>query len=291
MSHAQRQASTPAPGAPRRWLHFGLAAGLLLLAGAGWNGIMAALHWTMAKEPVPWPEGVEVEDHRLINFPERLGPYLLVQDGELEVERDGKPDGLFIFRDEDLETLGTLAHELNWYYSALYRETGAPPGKAKQYVRVEITYYTGLLDAVPHIPDVCVGVAGATVVAKESGPITITVPAVPAPWNAFDVHRTTYVRQDRKTAQYYFFSMNGEPTARWEMVRGRLTLPWVRYCYFAKVQLGAFKTGYRRLVPETDPAECDRLCADFLKYGLPHMLRFLPSAGDVAKLKGSGGSE
>ena len=114
------------------------------------------------------------------------------------------------------------------------------------------------------------------------------MPTAPAPWDALTVYRTMYVQKNHKTAQYYFFSVNGRPTADWKMVRGTLTLPWVKYCYFAKVQLGAFGVEYGRLRPEADAAKGDEVCQDFLNYALPAVLRFLPSAEDVESLGKTG---
>lgn len=259
--------------------HFVVAAVMLLVVGAGWNGIMAALKWTMAKSPVPWPEGTEVAEHRLTNFPEKLGPYIIIPDGTVEI------------RKEILDTLGVLKHELNWYFAGIFRDAhtrGEAGWKGEHYVRLDVTYYTGLLDAVPHIPDVCLGAGGYTVIPGESGFVRISAPTAPAPWDDFRIYRTAYAGKGNKTAQYYFFSLNGKPTADWKMVRGRLSLPWVNYCYFAKVQLGAFRPGYRKLQPETDRDACDRISRDFLNYALPAVLRFLPSAQDVEKLEKSG---
>ncbi len=293
MSQTGPMASSSHVRPGRAWFHFAVAAGLLLAAGAGWNGIMGGLQWTMSKRPVPWPAGVAVEAWRLTSMPEALGPYVLVEDGELTRDPDGQPDGVLVFHDEDLKTLGTTAHALNWYASLMYRDSrgGGPKSNTeRQYVRVDITYYTGLLDAVPHVPDNCLGAAGAAIVLADSGPMDVSVPLAASPWDAFPVYRTTYVMRDKatKTAQYFFFSMNGKPTTRWQTVRGQLTLPWVKYCYFAKVQLAVFRLERGRLLPERDLAGCDGICRDFLKFALPEILRFLPSAEDVKRLDASG---
>jgi len=85
--------------------------------------------------------------------------------------------------------------------------------------------------------------------------------------------------------------MNGIPTARWEVVRGKLMLFTVRYCYFAKIQIAVFKVGTYRgrvgLMNETDLNISDQACRDFLSHALPDILRFLPSADDVKKLSSS----
>ncbi len=281
MSQQTPKLSVPAASAGRPWLHFALAAGLLLVVGAGWNSIMSLLRWTMAKFPVPHPPGVELSEHRLISFPEKLGPYVLM------------PEGVTEYRKDDLATLGTLSHELNWYYAARYRDSrvrgaGGPDGG--HCVLLFLTYYTGLLDAVPHIPLNCLGAAGFTIIYNESGPVPMVVPTAPAPWDRIKVYRTTFAKRNLKTCQYHFFSINGRPSEDWKAVRARLSLPWVRYCFFAKVQLGAFRISPGRLDPETDPEISGQVCQEFLGYALPTILRFLPTAEDVERLEHPGKS-
>ena len=278
--------------AGRPWLHFAVAAGLLLVVGAGWQGIMSALRWSMAKSPVPWPAGVKVDEHhRLTTFPEKLGPYLIVQDGEWSGgQTDGMLDGVQVIREEVLEEMGTKDHDLNWYFSGIYRDTrsgGANALPGRHYVQMQISYYTGLLDAVPHIPFVCLGAAGYTVIAGESGFVSVSVPTAARPWNNLEIYRTTFTKKGNKTAQHHFFSVNGKPSADWKLVRGRLSVPWVTSCSVARGQLGVGAAEGGGLLPETDTAKCDELCRDFLAHALPEILRFLPSAEDVAALEKS----
>ena len=273
------------------WVHFALAAGVLLVAAVGWNTAMSWLKWTMAKEPVPPPAAVEVREHRLVNFPREIGPYLLADDGELTTVPDGRPDGLREVRDDILETLGVEAHEMNWYHMAVYRDTrveGAYNTGGGQYVQLDITYYTGLLDAVPHVGERCIIAGGGIIVPGASKSMSVSVPSAAPPWDRFDIYRTAYEFSDRRggpsrrSAQYHVFSMNGRPTERWERVRGELTLPWVKYCYYAKIQ-------WATLRPEPDFAKNDAVCRDFISYALPVVLRFLPTTDDIEKLKASGG--
>ena len=58
-----------------------------------------------------------------------------------------------------------------------------------------------------------------------------------------DLNRVGYEMTDRiglnirHYAQYYVFSLNGDPEVSWEMVRWKLGDPRLRHCYFAKVQV------------------------------------------------------
>lgn len=82
--------------------------------------------------------------------------------------------------------------------------------------------------------------------------------------------------------------MNGEPTAHWWIIRYGLVKPWVRYCYFAKIQLAPYKPDPHK--PDLSIEESDRICRDFARAALPEVLKLLPTAADVEKLAASGGS-
>jgi len=69
------------------WVHFAVAAGILLVAAISWNGVLWRLKIALAKLPVPWPDCVQVENYRLTNFPEKIGPYIIVQDGEFSSKK------------------------------------------------------------------------------------------------------------------------------------------------------------------------------------------------------------
>lgn len=274
-------AASGSPAGRRAWVHFGVAAAVLLVVGAGWNSIMAVLRWSMAKKPVPPPAVVRVNaKQRLVSFPERVGSFVLVKDGVVDVD------------DDTLKTLGTKANDMNWYYFAFYRDDRPGRGVAGDvpHVRLEVTYYTGLLDAVPHVPELCLVASGATLLTGQSGTLEVSAPAAPAPWDRMRVYRTIYEMPDHATrsATYYVFSMNGRPTPHWEEVRLHLTLPWVKYCYFAKIQLAVFRGARGKIVPETDFARCDEVCQDFFRQVLPEILRFLPSARDVERFEAGG---
>lgn len=272
--------------------NFVTAVTILLVASVSWNLAMGLLGWTMVKYPVPaW--AAETNGHQLVNFPTRIGKYRLAQDGEVNRDQqtgqpifDEKPDGLIEVSSEQLDELGTTKHKQNWYYMGLFRDTGRSPGDPRAYIRLNVTYYTGLLDAVPHVGEVCIAAAGGRVDPKLSGTILVPLPAeeVPEAWREITLYRTAYTgRRGERSAQYHVFSMNGEPTAQWLKIRYGLIKPWVRYCYFAKIQLAPSK-------PDLSIEESDRICRDFARAALPEVLKLLPTAADVEKLAASGGS-
>lgn len=268
-------------------IYFAIAAGILLVAAVAWN--IALIGKYFAKKPVPPPENAEFDNHRLINFPEKIGPYVLAGDGELaeDNELDGEPDGIVIQRDDSLDTLGTLRHDMNWYYMAIYRDTRVKAERPGRFIRIDITYYTGLLEAVPHVGERCIVAGGGTINYSQCKPVEVNLLPLSSRWEQWQnvkMYRTTY-EMNRETgpaaraSQYHIFSMNGEPfydwiTVRWEM--GALSL---KYCYFAKIQVAVARKS------EPDVEKSDAICGEFIRYMLPEVLQFLASPDDVKKLE------
>jgi hypothetical protein len=275
MTGQDRQGSPGASADSRAgWMHFAIAAGVLLVATAGWTAAIKGLNLVFAKLPVPPPEAVKTEDHRLLEFPKRLGPYVLA-----EGEYADAPKGWLQVKEDELGTLGMGGHAFNWYYMALYRDGRSGAG---HHVRLDITYYTGLLDPVPHVPDVCIVAGGGSVLPQESGPLEVSFPSLEPPWDHIRVFRTAYEVNRRdvgstKSAQYYFFSVNGRPAHDRLAVRGALADLRLKYCYFAKIQTATHE-------PVANMAASDAVCQDFLRYALPEVLRYLPSAAEVERL-------
>jgi len=293
----------------RTWLaarqnrHFLVAAVVLLVSTVGWNGMVAGLKWVTHKEPIPWPVGVEVGgDFRLLSLPTRLGPFHRVeQDGVLEANPDGTPDGEVILRRDVMDSLGVgtsldstrLAdRRSNWYLIRILEDTRPPaerPGPFR-YWQVEVYYYTGALDTVPHVPERCLVAGGATLVDSQSLPIHM--PQAPGNWGQpMTIRRTRFEVADqvgldsRQFVQYYVFSLNGQPEDAWEVVRLRLSEPWRRYSYFAKIQLVP-------LGGVTDIKQADQAAQEAISYMLPSVLAMLPTATDIKVLEQSGnGSE
>jgi hypothetical protein len=254
--------------------------------------------WALRKEPVPWPAAVQVgEDFRLLSLPARIGPFRLAEDGELtnRGQKDGHPDGDHIFPEHVKEALGLGTgwdearrpkRRSNWYMSRTYRDTRVDDIRAAYATwRIDITYYTGGLDTLPHIPDVCLEQSGAAVVGTTR--IPVRVPSARSGWDGeIEINRTRYemLREGglirEPWSQYYIFSLNGNPESDWKVVRWELTKPWVRYCYFAKIQ-------FLPINAVRDPIEGDQKAEDFLNVVLPRVLEVLPTQSDVDRC-GSG---
>ena len=277
------------------WVHFGIAAVLLAATTIGWGWTMRALKLVTQKKAVPWPDSVIVnpETFRWENLPERIGDrFILAEDGELsDGSKDGLDDGQIILEDDikDILGLGTnwdkqrvSRRRSNWYVTRIYRDESRPKGHPLRYWRLEVCYYTGRLDTVPHVPERCLKAAG--VIIRDSKNVIFRVPTARKPWDkplAFrriDAERMDRYGSTHQLAVYYTFSINGEPEDSWEQVRLTLSYPWIRHCYFAKIQFG----------PESPVAatkELDVAAEDFLNYFLPIILQALPMPAEVKAIE------
>jgi len=260
--------------------HFLIVAMILAATTIGWNQTIKRLRWVMSKESVPWPTDVRVsDDFRLLNLPKKLGPYVLVKDGEI------------VYPEDDLELLrvGTSVDKMrlgqrrsNWYLARIYRDTRKSPQARYNAWRLEVYYYTGGMDTVPHVPERCLVAAGAAMLGSKD--IIFKAPAARKPWDEPIVfRRARYEVSDRlklntrQFVQYYAFSLNGRPEKSWERVRLTLSYPWIRYSYFAKIQFAPVRN-------VIDQAEADRAAEEFLNNFLPSVLKTLPMPADIERL-------
>jgi len=278
--------------------HFLIAVCTLGLATVGWYGVVKGGNLATTKEAVEWPKGLEVDgDCRVTSMPKKVGPYVLAKDGELErnddgaPEFDGRPDGEVVLPEDVMESLkiNTVLdrrrrreRKSNWYFVGIYRDTEQEEfSNPHRYWRVEIFYYTGGLDTVPHVPERCLVAGGARLLDSEG--VKFHVPAAQPPWDdPLTFRRTRYEVADRlgfgarRYAQYYAFSLNGKPEDSWKRVRLTLSYPWVRRCYFAKFQ-------FAPLGPITDQAETDRAAERLARHFIPVLQNILPMPEAVAK--------
>jgi hypothetical protein len=278
----------------RGLVHFGVAAAILGISAVGFKSAIEFLELATEKQPVPWPKGVSVdrETFKWENLPREFGGrYVLVGDGELFKQIDGIPDGEVTLGDDIMTTLGIGTgwdkdrfpdRSSNWYVARVYRDKTRSPGDPLQYWQLQVYYYTGALDTVPHVPERCLAAGGATLAGSQS--VTITIPKLPSPWDEpLNLRRTLYERQNPTTmstneyAQYYVFSLNGRPESSWETVRLELAKPWVRHCYFAKIQF--YPRG-----PVANTEQIDRAADEFMNHFLPVVLKALPMPSDVEAL-------
>lgn len=274
---------------------FLIAVAVMVVAAGTWRVAVAWLQINLRPEAVPWPAHVKVDDgFRNLSFPTTMGPYKRVeQDGLLERDakhqpiKDGLPDGEIIYRPQMLESLGmgtsldksNVGKRIsNWYLSRVYEDARQGLMSPYRYWSVNVTYYTGGLDTVPHIPEVCWSAGGMQIV--ETKPVTIrSLEGLPKPWSG-DVSWRRVLSSKPDAGQflvYYIFSLNGLPEESREQVRLKLMNPRLKYCYFAKIEISP-------RVAVTDADEMDRKAKEFVQACLPVVLKDLPLQEDIQRL-------
>jgi hypothetical protein len=274
--------------------HFLLAAGILAVTAAGWGAATRWLNLTTFKDRVPWTKDAQVgPDFRLRLVPldpntsldGNLGPFHRLVPDEERMAKDPKYRNWEVHTRQNLEGLaiGTVVdrdnlaeRKSNWYLIRRYVDT--EPNAAVRVWQLDVYYYTGGADTVPHIPDICAEASGARIL--SSGSVRFQVPAAPDPWpKTVSFHRTRYTLADgESSAAYYVFSMNGVFGERRLWVRWELLNPFLRYAYFAKIQ-------FSPLGGTADFDEMDRSAEKFMRYALPEVLKALPSSRDVKALE------
>lgn len=298
--------------------HFIIAAVILAVTAGGWGLAVSSLKLFTEKYAVPWPAGVEVgEEFVMTSMPDRMGPFEFVSaDGELdfdtktgEFHTDGLPDGEVELREDVMELLGigTSTDETNlplrksnWLSVRTYRDNRRPPGDPLRYWNLEVYYYTGGVDLVPHVPEICAVAGGAIHVGTTDMPIHVDGPE--GPWSGqVRFQRALFERSGMSGAsqqfvQYYIFSVNGVPKGDRNEVRVSLGSLFVKHAYFAKIQFAprpaVQKVGDRLIGVAPTPAQADGAAADFVKHFMPHIVKTLPTAQDVARLdEGGAGKE
>ncbi len=276
-----------------RWdRHFSITWMILLVMAGGWGAARELMGFVTQKQPVPWPTPVKVldEDHRMVSLPKDLGVFKLAHNKDANgIEREAEID--FTTDKYGRDTLITLGiatdydksggrfenRSSNWYVWRQYEDTRA---QHKRRWHLAVYYYTGGLDLVPHIPDICLEAGGNKVVAADS--VQLLVPATQKfgwkPLQTFS--RTQYQRakDGKQFVEYYIFSLNGDSENSSYNVRWKLTNPFKRYTYFAKIQFGPQE-------PLRDLAESDKEAAEFMQAAMPEILKLLPTSRDVDMLQ------
>jgi len=269
-------------------VHFVIAAAILAVTALGWQGAVNILKLRLTKDAVPLPAGVRVDDkHRNLTMATKCGTFERVETyGVLDKTKkglnSGPPDGEVVQSDDVLETLGMGTDaSLNWYLSRIYRGTVKDERGHYPQLNLDLTYYTGALDAVPHIPEVCGVAGGYTIVTDGPDTLDIAIPDGPKEWRNFKVNRVLFESRGQRFAQYYVFILNGQPQLSREMVR---VLQWdftKRYCYFGKIQVS----------PQVSPQEpysatdTDRKAREFFEQVMPSVLKEFTSSADLEALE------
>lgn len=279
----------------RSAVHGYIAAIAVLVIGAvGFRMLVAELNIHLMKERVELRRPLDT-------IPTKLGRW----------ERVGKDS---VFEDTMIEELGTRS-----YLDRAYAIEG---DASKGYVHVHIAYYTGTIDAVPHIPERCWAVGGLELTRNSEGvsididrsewrpyegpvavdapyfvaevrdPITADIEWVTMPLG--DIAATTIEFQDPKKPEDrqvggYFFIANGRAVSSSYGVRQAAFNLRDRYAYYCKIQLTK-----RGSVDKPDgsllgPFKAD--AAEILDELIPHVMRSLPDWPTYEELSRGGGPQ
>jgi hypothetical protein len=260
--------------------HFMIAVLMVIVTAA-----FALREWPQP-EPVPWPDKVQVDEKfRMTSLPTELGGghYVLASDRDLEVS-DYDLRSLKIGTSLDKERRSQ--RRSNWYAVGVYRDTRAEEQSPYRDWHLAVYYYTGVGDKVPHVPERCQVAGGAMNVVSENVPFAVGDSG--STWPAeIELCRVRYEKEggfatDRyQGVEYYIFSLNGRPENSWKQVRFELSLPWQKYCYFAKIQFSPARG-------VTDVRQADKKAEEFLRDCLPEVLKLLPTPADIERLKAAG---
>ncbi|MFZ9879779.1 MAG: exosortase-associated EpsI family protein [Phycisphaerales bacterium] len=254
-----------------------VALALLLVGFGGFYAVVRQLNIHLLKERVELRRPLD-------SVPTRLGRW----------QRVGNDT---VYSDTLIEELGTRS-----YLDRNYAIAGDP---SKGMVFVHVAYYTGTIDAVPHIPERCWAVGGlevtrnSTVVplqidrtgwapleGDDSGRYSVafvtdavTADREPVTMPVGEIAATTIEFQDPKRPEIrqvggYFFIANGRATSNSYGVRSLAFNLSDRYAYYCKIQLmkrGTVASADGSLMgPFTEDA------SELLTMLLPHVMRCLP---------------
>ncbi|MFW6154558.1 MAG: hypothetical protein ACOC95_05020 [Planctomycetota bacterium] len=261
------------PTVPSRRLygsvHYVVAACALLLAGGGMVGLKRS-GFVMAKAKVTLNKPLDA-------FPETVGTrFALWRDFNRPDVQQGKVQ----LTDDIVKVLGTEQF-ISWYYVDRERST---PG-ATAFVLFHAAYYTGLLDATPHVPENCMVAGGRLPDDDHSGQRRWQVndlPEVWADWEEVEVRRAAFVKRDdpRPVFSYYIFCANGEPMWNRNSVRMRMSDPFEKHCYYMKIEVTAGRSD-QPLTPE----ESDEMCRAFFAEAVPLVLQHVATPAELEAME------
>ena len=309
---------TPPPASPWKAAFsspsFLLAVGVLAVAAVGLNTAAKALEMYFKKLPVPLRH--RLDDDRA-GVPTTLGPWVAVQQTSSLNEDVQHTLGTrdFVFRtyvdtraagEDVVKKLVDLAEEAEKMdesneaearakklklteWSALLRKVQADNPEAV--VALNVTFYTGMVDTVAHVPDRCMVADGYE--PKDPRSETVLAGAYPdqtprqieMQYATFE-DQTGHGRVARNVA--YFFHCNGGYTPSSVAVRGKLQNLFEKHGYYAKVEMMTDDPGKVRARGEKDqaPKKSIDAMADLLAVALPEIERCLPDWEAVKGTKG-----
>jgi len=262
----------------KKWMQPGFLIPVIILAVAavGLNGAVSALQLHFKKLPVPLKKD-------LSTLPEKMGDWVQVsRDEPLDKELgDSLATDHFVFRDY-VDTRLVTKEDVEQFKNLGSRDRKALMSRIQMQIptaviNMGVTYYTGLVDTVAHIPDRCYIADGFEPSEYETpiwdlGPGRLgkaTGEGVGVRFINFE-DQTAAGRVTRRVA--YFFFANGHYESDPLGVRKALQNLRYRHGFYAKVEL-------MTIIKDHD--ECQKVMTDFLKAALPEVEKCLPDWNQV----------
>jgi len=272
---------------PRSGLAFVLAVIVLATGTVGLRAAVATLNLYMTKLPVPMRQHFD-------NIPQVVGNWTAITDTPR-------------LPPELIEELGT-----DLYFDRVYANESLGRDAV---VNVHLTYYTGMIDAVPHVPDRCMVSGGMRIRSlPHNVPLQVDTSAwesdtqrlkpdgepyqflrlrhaitgrpevVRMPEGDFSLRVTEFAedaRPDMRVFAGYFFIANNRMTPSPEGVRRLAFRLDQKYAYYCKIQFTS--SGDARFSEERFLA----LASDLLASLLPELMRSLPDWSDIESASAS----
>ena len=188
-----------------------------VLAGplARWLPFAQALAFKRVKDPLPLVKPLPKLDVSAIE------PYRVVQQ--------------LVHEPAVVEQLGTED-----YISWRLEDTSVAADDPLRFVSLDVTYYTGGHNLVPHTPDVC-RVGGGYQQSEPAETREVVIDTLPPEVQNVPLRLLTFVKtaifDNNKTSVTYTFCCNGDFTASRDGVRLRVSDPTTNYAYFSKVEI------------------------------------------------------
>ncbi|HEX8339448.1 MAG TPA: hypothetical protein VF624_00935 [Tepidisphaeraceae bacterium] len=258
----------------RSWVAFAVIAALVWTAAFGLNYAVSALQIKFRKLPV-------APRQPLISIAPQLGPWAQVSvDKQLNEDFEhelGTKD--YVFRDYvDTRRLGEkdraklLAAPLEDRAGMVAQAVGRDPAAR---VRFAVTYYTGSVDTVPHVPDRCYAADGYRPTSFKVVNWPVLPGNTPTDLRLINFEDPIDSRASRPCQVSYFFQVNGvyeqDPIFG---VRDRLQNLFEPHAYFAKIELVTTLAKVEDATP---------VMTDFLQSAMPEVVRVLPDFEQVKK--------
>jgi hypothetical protein len=251
---------------------FVVVVAVMLTAALGLNAAVSFMQLHFKKEPVPLAKPLGA-------IPERFGTWVQVsQDKALDKEmQDVLGTDEYIFRDYVDERVVPGAAETFKNLSDEDRRKKVGEIRSRfpnGVVSISVTYYTGMVDTVAHVPDRCVTADGYEPKSYETvkWPIARDLPSA-AKHDGENIE-VRYINFEDQTGASnvprsisYFFNTNGKFVSSPLGVRGELANLWVKKGYYAKIET---------MTTISDSQQSAAVTTDFLTNALPDIYKCMP---------------